>query len=175
MAPEQLHVTLRFLGELAEADAEAVRGVLRAPFETRAFTAELSGPGRFPTSGPPRGVWSGIDEGREDIAALRTELDRRLAAVGFPSETRPLRGHLTLGRMKGWPARDRPALARALSGVRLDAPRWVVDRVILYESRQTQAGVRYHVLESTSLTAGVEAPRRPGDGEGVGGRRGAPG
>ena len=151
VAPERLHVTLRFLGELAEADAEAVRGVLRAPFETGAFTAEVSGLGCFPAAGPPRVVWLGVGEGREGMAALKNELDGRLASVGHPAETRPLRVHLTLGRMKGWPARSRPAVARALSGVRPDAPPWAVDRVILYESRQTQAGARYHLLESTPL------------------------
>ena len=173
VGPEQLHVTLRFLGEVAEADAEAVRGVFRAPFETGAFTARVSGLGCFPGSGPPRVVWLGIGEGRDGMAAVRAELDRRLASVGWPPEARPFRAHVTLGRMKGWPARSRPEVVRALSDVRPDAARWVVDRVTLYESRQTHSGARYHVLESTSLAAGVGTPGRAGSGEGVGARQGA--
>ena len=168
VAPEQLHVTLRFLGELAEAEAEAVRGVFRAPFETGAFTARVSGLGCFPASGPPRVVWLGIDEGREAMVALRTELERRLASVGHPPETRPFSVHLTLGRMmKGWPARGRLEVARALADVRPDTPRWAVDRVVLYESRQTHRGARYHALESTPLAAGG-IRRRTGSGEGAG-------
>ena len=81
IAPERLHVTLRFLGEVAEADAEAVRGVLRTPFETGAFTARVSGLERFPASGAPRVVWLGIDEGRDGFAAVRTE-PRPPAGVG---------------------------------------------------------------------------------------------
>ena len=165
VAPEQLHVTLRFLGEVAEAEAEAVRGVFRTPFEAGAFTAAVSGLGCFPGSGPPRVVWLGIDEGRDGLAAVRAELDRRLASVGWPPEARPLRAHLTLGRMKGWPARSRREVVRALSDVRPDAARWAVDRVVLYESRQTSAGARYHVLGSSSLAAGVGTPRRTESGE----------
>lgn len=151
VAPERLHVTLRFLGEVTAADAEAVRGVFRTPFETAAFTAAVSGPGCFPASGPPRVVWLGIGEGREALAAVRTELDGRLAAAGHPPEARPFSAHLTLGRMPGRPARRRLDVVRALSDVRLDAPRWVVDRVVLYESRQTGRGARYVALESTFL------------------------
>ncbi len=151
VAPERLHVTLRFLGEVTEADADAVRGVLRSPFETGAFTARMSGLERFPASGAPRVVWLGIDEGRDGFAAVRTELDRRLASVGWPPETRPFRVHLTLGRMQRWPARSRHDVARALSDLRPETPRWLVDRVTLYESRQTHRGARYVVLESAAL------------------------
>ena len=151
VAPERLHVTLRFLGEVTEADADAVRGVLRTPFETGAFTARVSRLERFPASGAPRVVWLGIDEGRDGFAAVRTELDRRLASVGWPPETRPFRVHLTLGRVQRWPARSRHDVARALSDLRPETPRWLVDRVTLYESRQTHRGARYVVLESASL------------------------
>ncbi len=151
VAPEQLHFTLRFLGELTEADAAAVRGVLRPPLETGAFTARVSGFERFPASGTPRVVWLGIDEGCDAMAAVKAELDRRLASAGCPPETRAFRAHLTLGRMKPWAAWKRYDLARVWSEVGPETPRWVVDRVTLYESRLTHRGARYHVLESAPL------------------------
>ncbi len=165
VAPEQMHITLRFLGEVTEADADAVRGVFGVPFETGAFTARVSGLERFPSSGAPRVVWLGIGEGRDGMIAVRTELDRRLASVGCPPETRPFRAHLTLGRIKRWPARSRCDVARALSDVRPETPRWVIDRVTLYESRRTQRGARYHVLESAPLPAPGRTPLRTGTGE----------
>ena len=165
VAPEQMHVTLRFLGEVAEADADAVRGVFRVPFETGAFNARVSRLEHFPASGAPRVVWLGIDEGRDGMIAVRTELDRRLASVGCPPETRPFRAHLTLGRMKQWPARSRHAVVRALSDVRPETPRWVIDRVTLYESRLTPRGARYHVLESAPLPAPARTPPPTGTGE----------
>ncbi len=151
VAPERLHVTLRFLGEVREADADAVRAVLRSPLETGAFLARASGLGCFPPSGPPRVLWLGIGEGSDGMAELRSELDRRLAAAGRPPEVRPLRPHLTLGQMKRWPPRSRRHLDRVLSEVRPETPGWLVDHVTLYESRQTPRGARYHVLESTDL------------------------
>ena len=151
VAPEQLHVTLRFLGEVPAADADAIRAVIREPFETVAFFARVSRLGCFPPFGPPRVLWLGIDEGSDDMADLRSELDRRLASAGCPPESRPLRAHVTLGRMKRWPARSRRDLDRVLSEVRPETPRWLVDKVTLYESRQTPRGARYLVLESTAL------------------------
>lgn len=162
--PERLHVTLRFLGELPEAEVEAVRGAFRSPFETGAFAAGTSGLGCFPASGPPRVVWLGIDEGREALAAVRTEIDGRLAAVGLPPEERRFNAHLTLGRVKGWPARSRPEVVRALSEVQPEPSRWPVDRVVLYESRRTRGGARYHALESTPLAPGAGITPRPGGG-----------
>ena len=161
-APERLHVTLRFLGELPEAEVEAVRGAFRPPFETGAFAAGTSGLGCFPASGPPRVVWLGIDEGREALAAVRTELDGRLAAVGLLPEKRRFNAHLTLGRMKGWPARSRIEVVRALSEVQPDPSRWPVDRVVLYESLRTGGGARYHALESTPLAPRAGIAPRPG-------------
>ncbi len=151
VAPERLHVTLRFLGEVTEADAGVLRAALRAPFETEAFPARVSRLGCFPASGPPRVLWLGIGEGSDAMAELRSELDRRLASAGRPPEDRRLRAHLTLGRMKRWPARSRRDLDRVLSEVRPETPGWLVDHVTLYESRQAPRGARYHVLESTAL------------------------
>ena len=151
VAPERRHVTLRFLGEVTEADAHALRAVLRTPFEMEAFLARSSSLGCFPPSGPPRVLWLGIGEGSDGMADLRSELDRRLASVGCSPESRPWRAHVTLGRMKRWPSRSRRDLDRILSEVRPETPGWLVDHVTLYESRQTPRGARYHVLESTAL------------------------
>ena len=167
VAPERLHVTLRFLGEVTDADADAVRAALRAPFEAGAFTARASRLGCFPPSGAPRVVWLGVGEGRDGMAAVRAELDRRLASAGCARETRPFRAHLTLGRLKGWPARSRRGVDRTLSDIEPETPRWRVERVTLYESRRTSQGSRYHVLESTPLAAregrvdGTVPPRFP--------------
>ena len=151
VAPEQLHVTLRFLGEVS--DADPVRAVLRAPFETGAFTARASRLGCFPPSGAPRVMWLGIGEGRDALAAVRAELDGRLASAGCLPERRPLRAHVTLGRMKRWPAASRRGVDRALSEVDPETPAWMVDRVTLYESRPMQHRARYHVLESAPLAS----------------------
>ena len=149
--PGQLHFTLRFLGEVSALQAESVRRALTIPWKTGAFSAGLAGVDLFPFSGTPRVIWLGIDEGREQMAALKNELDHRLLSVGFESETRSFRAHLTIGRVNRPVAVSGPELRAMLSGHRPGPARWVVDRVMLYESRVSFRGATHHVMESTML------------------------
>ncbi len=149
--PEQLHITLRFLGDVSARQAESVRHALSVPWNTCAFNAGLAGVDLFPWSGAPRVIWLGMDEGREQMAALKTELDHRLVPVGFEPETRPFRAHLTLGRVNRQVAVSGPELRAMLSEHRPETARWVVDRVTLYESRLSFRGATYHAVESTML------------------------
>ena len=156
--PEQLHLTLRFLGEVAERQAAAVQHVLSLPWDTAAFTSSLADVDLFPLSGAPRVVWLGVDKGREQLVELKSELDRRLAPVGFAPETRPFRAHLTLGRVRRQAAISGPALRAMLSGCGHETARWVVGRVTLYESRMSFRGATYHVVQSAMLAPSREAP-----------------
>ena len=156
--PEQLHVTLRFLGEVSEGKAESVRRALSVPWKTDAFGAGLAGLDLFPFSGAPRVIWLGLDEGREPMAALKNELDQRLVSVGFELDTRPFRAHLTLGRVNRSVAGLGPDLRAMCAEHRPDTARWVVDRVTLYESRVSSRGATHHVLESTRLAARGDSP-----------------
>ena len=149
--PEQLHFTLRFLGEVSERQAESVRRALSVPWDTCVFTASLAGVALFPSSGAPRVIWLGMDEGSEQMVALKTELDRRLAPAGFEPETRPFRAHLTLGRVKRQTGVSGPALRAMFSELGSETARWSVDRVTLYESRISFRGATYHVVESALL------------------------
>ena len=159
--PEQLHFTLRFLGEVSTRQAESVRRAVRVPWDTCAFAASLAGIGLFPFSGAPRVIWLGVDEGREQMVALKAELDRRLAPLGFEPETRPFRAHLTLGRVKRQVAVSGPELRAMLSEQGPETACWLVDRVTLYESRVSFRGATYHVVESTMLASSRETGRTP--------------
>ena len=129
--PAQLHFTLRFLGEVSAQQAEVVRRALGVPWKTGAFSAGLGEVDLFPLSGAPRVIWLGMDEGREQMTALKNELDHRLVSAGFESDTRPFRA--------------------MISGHRSQTACWVVDRVTLYESRVSFRGATHHVVESTML------------------------
>ncbi len=156
--PKQMHFTLRFLGEVSAEHAEAVRRALGVPWKTGAFSAGLGGVDHFPLSGVPRVIWLGMDEGREQMIALKHELDYRLVSVGFELETRPFLAHLTFGRVSRPVAVSGPELRAMLSEHRSEAVRWVVDRVTLYESRVSFRGATHHVVESTMLAARGDSP-----------------
>ena len=154
--PERLHFTLRFLGEVPARQVESVRRAFTLPWKARAFNAGFVRVDVFPFSGVPRVIWLGMSEGREHMAALKTELDRRLVPVGFKPETRPFRAHLTLGRVNRQVAVSGQELRAMLSAHQPETARWAVDRVTLCESRLSSRGATYHVVESTTLAPSRE-------------------
>jgi 2'-5' RNA ligase len=126
--PENLHLTLKFLGETSEAEARKASEAARSAFAKAApFTVSLGKPGAFRA---PRGVgalWLGVEEGRESLAALAAVLDEALGRAGFPREDRPFRPHLTLGRFSGpGPARESVSVP--------GAERYPADRALLMQS-----------------------------------------
>jgi 2'-5' RNA ligase len=127
---QQWHVTLRFLGPVAELDevASALAGL-----EAQAAVAQL-GPAvdRFGQRVLQVPV-GGLDAIAAGVAGVTADL-------GQPADDRPFRGHMTLAR-----ARNGNVDLRPLTGHRLDA-RWTVTEVCLVESRLSPAGARYEVL-----------------------------
>lgn len=101
--PENLHLTLRFLGDTPLTEIPAIADAARRAAATQSlFTDELHGIGVFPRADRPRVVWLGLDNPLA-WSALFTALDGQLAAIGFPSEKRPFTPHLTIARIKGRP------------------------------------------------------------------------
>ena len=96
--PENLHITLQFLGEVAES---ASRGILAALDTVRfeAFDVALRGAGTFPDRGPPRVVWVGAGgAGGRMLARLAGEVGDALAPLGFAPDGR-FRPHVTVFRI----------------------------------------------------------------------------
>ncbi|MCL5103722.1 MAG: RNA 2',3'-cyclic phosphodiesterase [Armatimonadetes bacterium] len=101
VAPENLHITLKFLGDVREdelprvhaAVGDAVKGMPR-------FEMSFGGLGAFPNLARARVVWVGIEDGREELRELAARVDENLAKLGFEKEDRPFRAHVTIGRVK---------------------------------------------------------------------------
>ncbi|HET6923760.1 MAG TPA: RNA 2',3'-cyclic phosphodiesterase, partial [Anaeromyxobacteraceae bacterium] len=116
VAPEDVHLTLQFLGAVPEERLEALRGALAAlARQARPLALELKGAGGFPSARRPRVVWVGVGGEIAPLADLAAGLGRRLAPLGFPPEDRPLSPHLTLGRARE--GRGAPGLGGALAQV----------------------------------------------------------
>ena len=98
---EQMHLTLRFLGETAVTQLPALQDQLtQLTSQHPPFGLQLGEIGAFPSRKRPRVVWAGL---AGDVASLRTlhgDLSARLAALGWPEEKRPFSPHITLGRVK---------------------------------------------------------------------------
>lgn len=151
VAPENLHVTLKFLGSVEEERLPAVGGTLAAVASAvRGFELAIAGLGAFPTVTRPRVVWAGLTAGAEPLASLAAAVEVALEPLGFAREERPFVGHVTLGRVRE-PRRD-PGLTRALTA----APgrsfgRMAVDRLTLMRSDLSPRGARYTPLGSWPL------------------------
>jgi 2'-5' RNA ligase len=147
--PQNLHLTLKFLGEIDEGVLERVKERLAAPFATPPFEVGFSGLGTFPPAGPPRVIWLGVSAGAGAVSDVARDVEARLSDLGFPREARGFHAHLTLGRVKG-PVGARVREAMASVGV-ADAGRCLVDRVTLFESRLSPSGASYSVLAAPRL------------------------
>ncbi|MDT8435938.1 MAG: RNA 2',3'-cyclic phosphodiesterase [Gemmatimonadota bacterium] len=115
--PERLHLTLRFLGEVPEAEVAGIVRALDGAVASRpSFRLRFGRPGAFPSPRRPRVLWLGV-EADAALGGLYADVERALAAVGHPGDGKAFRPHLTLGRVRpgGGPAAAE-ALARATCG-----------------------------------------------------------
>ena len=155
VAPESLHITLKFLGEISEAQREPVEGLVRQAAATqRVFTARLESIGAFPSLRSPRVIWAGVADGAASVAALAGTIEQGCRRLGFSAEERPFSAHVTLGRV----ASSRPdrSLIERLSSVAWEAPApWPVTAVTVYRSHLASTGVRYETLAEAPLATGA--------------------
>jgi 2'-5' RNA ligase len=151
VADDKAHLTLRFIGEVAEEVGARALDAMLAPFPVPPFEVEWTGTGTFPTGSRPRVVWIGVSRGNDRIAALAADVSDRLSPVVGPGESRPFRAHLTVGRVKEPGSRVDWAAALAASEPR--TTRTVVDHVTLYQSRTSPKGATYTALHQTPLMA----------------------
>jgi 2'-5' RNA ligase len=151
--PENVHITLKFLGNIRQEDLEGLKSALTGAIEGEcAFEATVDGLGTFPRGGgKPRVVWMGLEAGVEDLTRLAAIVEDACASVGFERERRPFAGHLTIGRSRRGGGRLRE-LAERVPQVRFNPLQLKVDEVNLVRSRLSPEGPTYTVLESFTLS-----------------------
>jgi len=149
--PANLHLTLKFLGDVDDAKVPALTDALRAAVQPHAaFTMTVEGIGAFPSTRSPKVVWVGVAADPSLLAALAEGVDRACMALGFPSETRPFAPHLTIGRVRS--RRGLAPLVKALQTVEcLGGTPAPVDHVTLFQSTLSSKGPTYTPLAEFRL------------------------
>lgn len=144
--PENVHLTLQFLGAVPEERVADVEAAVRAAAgQARPLSLEVKGVGGFPNARRPRVVWAGLQGDTEALAGLVRDLGRRLAPLGFPPEDRAFSAHLTLGRARD--ARGAPGLAGSLAHAAEAPPApWRAGELVLVESHLSPRGPRYEAI-----------------------------
>jgi 2'-5' RNA ligase len=149
--PDNIHLTLKFLGAIPVGHVASIAGAMQATAAAHPrFGLSVAGIGVFPGLRRPRVLWAGIAGRAAPLANLHQDLDRRLAALGFPREGRPFRGHLTIARFGVTPAAG--LSAAVLAGYR-DAPfgDLEVRETVLFQSELKPDGPVYTALARAAL------------------------
>lgn len=141
--PEGMHVTLKFIGYVAEDQVEPIRKALAAIHFAQPVDLRFRGVGFFPNEKRPRVIWCGI-EASSNLAPLAKDIESALEPLGIAPETRDFVPHLTLARFNA-PAKM-PELARAAAG---------------FQSHEFGAAreAEFHLFESILRPSGAEYRR----------------
>ncbi len=150
--PRQIHLTLRFLGDVA---AESVSGLSAALANVVAtqlgFALEAHGLDVFPNPRRPRVVWVGLGGGLRELAHLQAAVEAATAPWGA-REAKAFHAHLTLGRIRDLPAARLREIGEALATFNVgQLGRWAVSEVKLYRSELRPEGSIHTCLASVGM------------------------
>lgn len=149
--PGNIHLTLKFFGNITEAQVEAIaEAARRVAAGQTPFTLALTGAGAFPSPKNPRVVWLGVGGDLDTVRDFHRRLEAAFAALGFPPEDRPFAPHLTLGRVKS-PV-GRLALTHCLATLPPpEASPFQVQEIVLFRSNLSPQGATYLPLKIIRL------------------------
>jgi 2'-5' RNA ligase len=160
--PATIHLTLRFLGEVAlERVAAAREAVAEVAARGRPLELVVTGAGGFPSPRRPRVLWLGLGGEVAALQALVADLEATLTLAGLdpeagsrprhatPTSTAPFTPHLTLGRARS--PRGAPALVPALAAPPGPPLPWRADALVLFESHLAPGGARHVPLRRAPL------------------------
>jgi 2'-5' RNA ligase len=143
---EQLHLTLKFIGEVERPSADDLADAL-AKLRSHAFEMRIAGVGRFDQTNAGA-LWAGIAP-KEPIAALAAKIDRACLAAGIDPERRAFHPHITLARWRGH--RSHEAVAWIERNAGLSSMPFAVKSFSLFESRLSRRGAHYEEAAAYTL------------------------
>ena len=147
--PENIHLTLKFLGEIEPSLVEQVSHFVKET-SFKPFDARLEGIGVFPNLRKPRIVWAGITDGVSQLAEVWRDVDTKLGRLGFERERRRFSPHITISRVRSGRNRDR--LVEELSTLSdYEFGDMHVDRIVLKKSVLTPRGPIYSPLAESAV------------------------
>ena len=150
---EQLHITLKFVGELNEKDLQPVQEKIQKSFsETKKFSLEYSGSGFFPNEKNPRILWIAMQPSSE-LQAVVKKNEEIFQTYGYAPEKRPFQAHITIGRFKEYATRYE--LDQFLTEWHKQKPafqaRQMIDHLTFYRSMLTPQGPLYSIIAKVNF------------------------
>src|SRR6266849_4275569 len=149
--PENLHVTLKFIGEIPETKLDAIQSALAAVRSDQPVAIDFRGLGFFPNEKHPRVFWAGI-EASPNLKTVAADIDKATETVGIPREQRAFSPHLTLARFEPPRLPDKLRAAIQEHAAR-DFGCLRTNQFHLIESKLKPSGAEYTTVESFSFAA----------------------
>ena len=147
--PNNLHLTLKFLGPTCEDKIEDISDILiNTADNLNSFNMSVSGLGAFPSSHNPKVIWAGL-KADDVLYKLQKDIDISLEFLGFAKEKRPFSPHLTIGRVRD--SRAKKKLRDAFEQVRTEPGSFEAENITFYKSDLIPEGPVYTVLKSVKL------------------------
>ena len=150
--PANIHLTLKFLGDIQEAQIPAILEAMTSSAKTVSpFSMQIGYAGAFPNMSFPRVIWIGVtDDEQGSLKTLEADLSPRLEKLGFQGEGGRFQPHLTLGRVRS--QKNKSSLFRAIEGI---VNIWVgvssVDALYLIRSELKSTGSEYTEIGKVNL------------------------
>ncbi len=149
--PANIHLTLKFLGDINYTDIEKVsEAIINAVNGHAPISLAVKGTGVFPGIKRPRVIWVGLTGEIEKLVGIQNDIEENLEELGFPREKRPFRGHLTLGRIKG-KINPKKLLDAIKKFEKFESELFTADKIFLFKSDLKSTGSVYTELKSISL------------------------
>jgi 2'-5' RNA ligase len=144
--PENLHVTLKFIGEVSHPKLDDIRGALSTVHSDHPVTLDFRGLGFFPDKKHPRVFWAGMDAS-PNLKPLAAGIEQSLEKLGIPREQRPFTPHLTLARFQP-PGVSEKLRAAIQKNIARDFGSLRTNKFHLIESKLKASGAEYTTLQS---------------------------
>lgn len=156
VAPEGVHLTLKFLGDVDAGLLEEIFGAMRkaaVEFPPESIEVHLGELGVFPNRKEPRVLWAGVNGNMNDLSRLQQLVDDSLFTLEFAKERRPFRPHLTLGRVRDRVSPEvRQRIGHVITRYSLsDVAPWQAKEMHLIRSTLTPQGAIYDSLGKVSF------------------------
>lgn len=152
--PHNIHLTLKFLGEVDEKLLHAIGASLdRIVKSHKRVDLRIAEIGAFPSLNRPRVIWAGIDKGDNEVKTLAQEIESEMSRLGLTPEEKEFSSHITIGRVRS--GLNNTALVLELPKInefiRQENLEFSAERINLYKSTLTPQGPIYEALKEVSL------------------------
>ena len=148
--PENLHLTLKFLGNVEESKLSSLKNALDSSVsDLRLFQFDLTNLGCFPNIKRPRVLWIGIEDESKQIVRLHENIEEQFFKVDFPKEKRRLQPHLTVARVKD--SRNSNSVLSEFQNYNFGRHTIEVADVLLMKSDLRQSGAIYTCLHKAKI------------------------